>query len=204
VKRNPSQPPNAVPPATGGIGPAAGASSDGARALETIKALLGELHDPRRTSDVPFIILRFAHGFFARGVVFLFHEERGELAGAAAFGLAVADPGRIAQAIRIPVAADTVFSRALRESTSIRQPFFASEWNQMLAMMLGGPQPKEVFVAALACPRGTIGVLYADNAIDDRPFPDVELLDVFFQQASPAIERFLADRQRKLPARDRS
>jgi GAF domain-containing protein len=46
-----------------------------------------------------------------------------------------------------------------------------------------------VYTAPLISPRGIEAVLYADNATDQRVFPDVHLLEIFLQQSAAALER---------------
>lgn len=170
--------------------------SDGARIvdenlrnLETLKALLGELNDPSFHEEIPLLVLRFASAFFVRGALFSVDQAKGELVGLGAFGLGVADPGRLVRSIRVPMSADTVFSRALTERAGVRQPYFESEWNTRLASTLGGPRPREAYTAPLISPRGLEAVLYADNATDARQFPDIQLFEIFLQQSAAALER---------------
>lgn len=164
-------------------------TDDNVRSLETLKALLGELNDPSFHEEIPLLLLRFASAFFVRGALFSVDQQKGELVGLGAFGLGVPDPGRLVRSIRVPMSADTVFSRALQERAGVRQPLFESEWNVRLAGALGGPRPREVYTAPLISPRGLEGVLYADNATDARQFPDIQLFEIFLQQAAAALER---------------
>ena len=159
------------------------------RSLEVLKALLGEINHPSFEEEIPLLVLRFASAFFARGALFSVDKKKGELSGLGGFGLGVADPGRLVHSIRIPQQADTVFSRALKERAGVRQPFFDSEYNTRLVQALGGPRPRDVYTAPLISPRGVEAVLYADNATDQRPFPDVHLLEIFLQQSAAALER---------------
>jgi CheY-like chemotaxis protein len=167
------------------------------RSLETLKALLGELNEPTFDEEIPLLVLRFASAFFVRGALFSVDHKKGELVGLGAFGLGVADPGRLVRSIHIPIAADTVFTRALKEKAGVRQPFFDSEHNSRLTSALGGPRPREVYTAPLISPRGVEGVIYADNATDARPFPDIHLLEIFLQQSAAAIERATLKNQLK-------
>jgi hypothetical protein len=167
------------------------------RSLETLKALLGELNEPSFDEEIPLLVLRFASAFFVRGALFLVDQKKGELTGLGGFGLGVADPGRLVHSIKIPVAADTVFTRALKEKAGVRQPFFDSEWNLRLTSALGGPRPRDVYTAPLTSPRGVEAVIYADNATDPRPFPDIHLLEIFLQQSAAAIERATLKNQLK-------
>ena len=162
---------------------------DSLRNLETLKALLGELNDPSFHEEIPLLVLRFASAFFVRGALFSVEPSKGELVGLGGFGVAGPDPGRLVRSIRIPMNADTVFSRALTERAGVRQPFFDSEWNTRLANTLGGPRPREVYTAPLLSPRGLEAVLYADNANDARQFPDIQLFEIFLQQSAAAMER---------------
>lgn len=159
------------------------------RNLETLKALLGELNDPSFHEEIPLLVLRFASAFFVRGALFSVDAAKGELVGLGAFGLGVPDPGRLVRSIRVPMTADSVFSRAIAEKAGVRQPFFESEWNTRLANALGGPRPRDVYTAPLISPRGLEAVLYADNATDARQFPDIQLFEIFLQQSAAALER---------------
>lgn len=162
---------------------------DGAKSLDVLKSLLAEINDPTYDGEIPLLVLRFASAFFTRGALFGLDRGREEITGIGGFGLGVPDPGRLVHSIRLPIAADTAFSRALREKTGVRQPFFESEWNHRLVSALGGPRPREVYTAPLLSRRGVEAVLYADNATDGRAFPDLALLEIFLQQAGAALER---------------
>jgi CheY-like chemotaxis protein len=167
------------------------------RSLETLKALLGELNEPTFEEEIPLLVLRFASAFFVRGALFSVDKAKGELVGLGAFGLGVADPGRLVRSIKVPLAADTVFSRAFQEKAGVRQPFYDSEHNLRLISAFGGPRPREVYTAPLISPRGVENVIYADNATDPRAFPDIHLLEIFLQQSAAAIERSTLKNQLK-------
>jgi CheY-like chemotaxis protein len=160
------------------------------RSLSVLKDLLSELNDPSFEEEIPLLVLRFASAFFSRGALFHVNEPDGELAGIGGFGISADDAGRAVHAIKIPLAADTLFTRALRERRGVRQPFFESEWNGHLLGCIGGPRPKEVWTAPIISARGVEAVLFADNALDQRAFPDTSLLEIFLQQSGAAIERW--------------
>ena len=170
---------------------------EGARNLETLKALLGELNDPAFEEEIPLLILRFASAFFVRGALFSVDHDAQELVGLGGFGVGGDDPGRLVRSIRIPISADTVFVRAIHERSGVRQTFWDSEWNTKLSQALGGPRPREVYCATLISPRGVEALIYADNAAEPRPFPDIALLEIFLQQSAAAIERSTLARQVK-------
>lgn len=162
---------------------------DSSQALTVLKSLLGQINNPVYEDEIQLLLLRFAAAFFARGALFGVHKPTGNLVGLGGYGLPGEDPGRTIHAIKIPMSADSVFTRAISEKSGVRQPFYESEWNLRLITTLGGPRPREVYTAPLMSPRGLEAVLYADNAGSHRPFPDVALLEIFVQQAGVAIER---------------
>jgi hypothetical protein len=162
---------------------------EGIKSLDTLKALLGELNHPSFEEEIPLLLLRFASAFFARGALFSVDRVRQELVGLGGFGVGAADPGRLVRSIRIPLAADTIFARAVAERCGVRQPIWDSEWNARFLNLLGGQRPREVYAAPLISPRGLEAVLYADNGTEPRPFPDIALLEIFLQQAAAALER---------------
>ena len=168
---------------------------DGNKSLETLKALLGELNEPSFDEEIPLLILRFASAFFVRGALFSVDRAKGELVGLGGFGVGSSDPGRLVRSIRVPLQADTVFTRAIAERCGVRQPLWDSEWNTQLLTTLGGPRPREAYTAPLMSPKGIEAVLYADNATEPRPFPDIALLEIFLQQAAAAMERAMLSRQ---------
>jgi hypothetical protein len=170
---------------------------DGQKSLETLKALLGELNEPSFDEEIPLLILRFASAFFVRGALFSVDKASDELVGLGGFGVGGSDPGRLVRSIRVPLQADTVFSRAISERCGVRQPLWDSEWNTALLSTLGGPRPREVYTAPLCSPKGIEAVLYADNATEPRPFPDIALLEIFLQQSAAAMERATLARQLK-------
>ncbi len=180
---------------------------DATHSLATLKALLGELNSPSFDEEIPLLILRFTSAFFVRGALFTVHrhlpvEENGgvehgtdELLGLGGFGFGGNDPGRLVRSIRLPLEADTVFTRAIAERCGVRQPLWESPWNTRLLTTLGGPHPREVYTAPLLSPQGIECVLYADNATEPRPFPDIALLEIFLQQAAAAMERATLSRE---------
>ncbi|MDP2342897.1 MAG: DUF4388 domain-containing protein [Deltaproteobacteria bacterium] len=168
---------------------------DGNKSLETLKALLGELNEPSFDEEIPLLILRFASAFFVRGALFSVDRAKGELVGLGGFGVGSSDPGRLVRSIRVPLQADTVFTRAIAERCGVKQPLWDSEWNTQLLTTLGGPRPREAYTAPLMSPKGIEAVLYADNATEPRPFPDIALLEIFLQQAAAAMERAMLSRQ---------
>lgn len=170
-------------------------ADDPVKSLEVLKSLLGELNDPSFEEEIPLLVLRFASAFFSRGALFHVHSMTGTIVGLGGYGIGPGDAGRTIHSVRLPLEADTVFLRCLRERCGVRQPFYDSEWNNRLLYALGGPRPREVYTAPLASPRGIEAVIYADNAIDGRPFPDIALLEIFLQQAGAALERWSLKRQ---------
>jgi CheY-like chemotaxis protein len=162
---------------------------ESARNLEVLRSLLAQVSNPTFEDEIPLLLLRFAAAFFARGALFAHHAATGQLVGIGGFGFASSDPGRAIHAVQLPSSADTVFTRAIRERTGVRQPYFDSAWNTRVLAALGGPRPTEVYTAPLLSPRGLEAVLYADNATTGRPFPDTMLLEIFVQQAGVALER---------------
>jgi CheY-like chemotaxis protein len=169
---------------------AADVPEDAGRRLDVLKNMLVELNNPSFDEEIPLLVLRFASAFFSRGAIFAVHPERGLLAGVGGYGLTSSDTGRAVHSIRLPIDADTVFSRSLRENQTVRQPFYESEWNHRLVEVFGGPRPREVYTAPLLSNRGVEAILYADNALDPKPMPDLSLLEIFLQQSGAAIERW--------------
>jgi CheY-like chemotaxis protein len=162
---------------------------ESARNLEVLRSLLAQVSNPTFEDEIPLLLLRFAAAYFARGALFAHHAATGQLVGIGGFGFTSSDPGRAIHALHLPKAADTVFSRAIRERAGVRQHYFDSECNTRLLAGLGGPRPTEVYTAPLLSPRGLEAVLYADNATTGRAFPDTLLLEIFVQQAGVALER---------------
>jgi CheY-like chemotaxis protein len=157
--------------------------------MDTLRTLLTELHQPTFDEGIPLLILRFASHFFLRAALFRLDPHAQEFVGMGGFGVATDDPGRKVRAIRIPLRADTYFSRAVEEGHGIRLPHAHNEWNARLHAALGGTPPVDVFAAPLFSQRGLEGVLYADMQGQERSFPDVALLEIFLQQAAAALER---------------
>ncbi len=168
---------------------------DAAKDLRVLKSLLGELNTPSFEEEIPLLVLRFASAFFARAAVFHVHEDEGSIVGVGAYGITSSDTGRTIHAIRLPLEADTVFTRCIREAQGVPQPFYESEWNNRLVSALGGPRPREVYTAPLFSSRGLEAVLYADNALDNKPFADLALLEIFLMQSGAAMERLSMKRR---------
>jgi CheY-like chemotaxis protein len=163
---------------------------DASKSLAVLKQMLAELNDPSFEEEIPLLVLRFAGAFFSRGAIFHVHRDQGAINGIGAFGLGSSDAGRTVHSIRLPLDADTVFSRCIRERDSVTQPYFDSEWNNRLLRSLGGPRPREVYTAPVFSPAGLEAVLYCDNALDGRAFGDVALLEILLQQSGAAIEKW--------------
>lgn len=169
--------------------------ADAAKDLRVLKSLLSELNTPSFEEEIPLLVLRFASAFFARAAVFHVHEDEGSIVGVGAYGITSNDAGRTIHSIRLPLEADTVFTRAIREGQGVPQPFYESEWNNRLISALGGPRPREVYTAPLFSSRGLEALLYADNALDNKPFVDLALLEIFLQQSGAAMERWSMKRR---------
>ena len=173
--------------------------------LAVLKTLLDELNDPKYEEEIPLLVLRFASAFFSRGALFQLDANKQSLKGIGGFGLDSPDVGRAVNSIKMRLDENSIFARSLTQEREIRQPYFANAFNDSLLRQLGGPIPREVYTAPLMSSRGVEALLYADNAIDLRAFPNVELLEIFLQQSGAALERWSLKREidelrKRLPA----
>ena len=171
--------------------------------LRLLRAMVEELNDPNRYTDVSLLVLRFASEIMNRAVLLMLRES--EVIGLGQFGIRLGDginPERRVREIRIPVEENSVF----REVVDLRMPVRrklrrANPWEEYFIRMLGGELPEESFFGPLISRGKVVVILYGDNLPERRRIGDTTSLEIFMAQAGMTMEKvFLERRLKEVPA----
>ena len=163
--------------------------------LHLLRGMLEELGNPSLGGGIILLILRFASELMNRAVIFLVREH--EIVGLGQFGIVI--PGGPADArvrsMRIPTAAESLFSGVLHSRCAARAVPADLPWNSYLFEQLGGQVPREAFVGPLISEGRVVAILYGDNLPMAQPVGDTETLEIFLAQAGVAMEKALLERR---------
>jgi hypothetical protein len=160
-----------------------------------LRRMLGELNDPEQGGEITLLALRCAAEFLSRAVLFMVVGD--EIAGIGQFGLSDHDgpADERVRKLRIPVGADSLFSRVIdaRHAAVIRPE--PCKWNHYLFEQLGGGIPEEVFQGPILSEGAVVALLYGDNLPTRNPIVDTDFLEIFLSQAGLALEKVLLERK---------
>ena len=164
--------------------------------LSFLKGLLGELANPRESSEISLLVLRLASEYFERAILLL--VKRDEIIGLGGFGL-TGDQEPMSKKVlrlRMPANVDAVWKRVIEEKCTILKKIEdATEIDRAFCQAIGNFIPEEfVYIPMLSRGR-VIAILYADNAVSQEPIKDLSAMEIFMIQAGLAMERALLERQ---------
>lgn len=164
--------------------------------LGLLKGLLGELANPKESSEISLLVLRLASEYFERAVLLL--VKRDEIIGLGGFGV-TGDNETMSKKVarlKVPVTASKAWKKVIEEKATVIQrgneeilgdrDFFQS---------MGSIIPKECANIPMVSRGRVIAILYADNAVSAEPLPDLSAIEIFMIQAGIAMERALLERQ---------
>ena len=165
--------------------------------IHLLGGMLQELNNPALGGGILLLVLRFASELMNRAVIFFVKGE--EIVGLGQFGIHAGDEtaDELVRKIKIPAAADTIFSKALIDPTPKHTQVSSSEWDQYVIGQLGGGQPKDVFVGPIMSEGNVVAIIYGDNLPEQKPVGDTESFEIFLSQAGMAMERALLERRLK-------
>lgn len=164
--------------------------------LSLLKGLLGELANPKESSEISLLVLRLAAEYFERAILLL--VKKTEMVGLGGFGITGDNEPmshKVAR-LRVPTGVDASWKRIIEEKiTIITMISDATELDHGFCQAIGTHTPAE-FVQIPMVSRGrVIAMLYADNALSQEPLPDLSAIEIFMTQAGLAMERALLERQ---------
>ena len=171
--------------------------------LRLLRAMVEELNDPNRYTDVSLLVLRFASEIVNRAVLLMVRDK--EIIGLGQFGIRLGDganPERRVREIRIPVEEHSLFREVLDFKAPLRRKLRrANPWEEYFIRMLGGEQPEESFLGPLISRGKVVVILYGDNLPERRRIGDTTSLEIFLAQAGMTMEKaYLERRLREVPA----
>jgi CheY-like chemotaxis protein len=164
--------------------------------LSFLKGLLGELANPKESSEISLLVLRLASEYFERAILLL--VKRGEIIGLGGFGL-TGDQEPMSKKVvrlRMPTDVDATWKKVIEEKSPLLINFEdATDIDRSFCQAIGNFSPKEfVYIPMLSRGR-VIAILYADNAVSNEPIKDLSAMEIFMIQAGLAMERALLERQ---------
>ncbi len=164
--------------------------------LSLLKGLLGELANPKESSEISLLVLRLAAEYFERAVLLL--VKKAEIVGLGGFGITGDNEPmshKVAR-LKVPVNVEASWKRIIEEkSTVITKMSEGTPLDRSFSQAIGTHSPEE-FVQIPMVSRGrVIAMLYADNALSREPLPDLSAIEIFMTQAGLAMERALLERQ---------
>lgn len=158
--------------------------------MALLQDMMRELQDPRATSEIGLLILRFAAELLNRAVLFI--VKGGRAVGLGGFG--IEGPGSV-RGISIPLDKPSFLGEVVQRRGPCRGPVVHTEWNVKLMEGLGGKTPAEAIAIPLVAGGRVRVVLYGDNLPADQPLPRTEALEIFLVQAGLTLERVLLEKK---------
>ena len=163
--------------------------------LSLLKSMIFELQNPRSSSEITLMILRFASEIMNRAVLFI--VKRDTIEGLGQFGVVLknGDPNRRIKGMRISTAEESIFKEAIFRKMTIKKSLEHIPAHEYLVNELGGRWPSESFLVPLLVSGRVAALLYGDNAPEEKPIGDTESLEIFLAQAGIAMERTLLEKR---------
>jgi CheY-like chemotaxis protein len=160
-----------------------------------LRDMLEELQNPRATSEIGLLILRFAAELLNRAVLFV--VKGGKAVGLGGFG--VEAPGgperRGIRAIAIPLDEPSVLEAVVRRRGPVQGRLEASAQNRALVEQLGGAAPLDAVALPLVSGGRVRVILYGDNLPEQRPVAGARALELFLAQAGLMLEKVLLEKK---------
>jgi DNA-binding NarL/FixJ family response regulator len=164
--------------------------------LSLLKGLLGELANPKESSEISLLVLRLAAEYFERAILLL--VKKTEIIGLGGFGI-TGDQEPMSHKVarlKMPTNADAAWKKVIDErSTMISLMKDATTIDLNFCEAIGTHTPVEFAQIPMVSRGRVIAILYADNALSQEPLPDLSAIEIFMTQAGLAMERALLERQ---------
>ena len=163
--------------------------------LALLRSMIFELQNPRSSSEITLMILRFASEIMNRAVLFI--VKRDTIEGLGQFGVVLknGDPNRRIKGMRISTAEESIFKEAIFRKMTIKKSLEHIPAHEYLVNELGGRWPSESFLVPLLVSGRVAALLYGDNLPEEKPIGDTESLEIFLAQAGIAMERTLLEKR---------
>jgi CheY-like chemotaxis protein len=165
--------------------------------IALLRGMLEELKAPSLEGGIILLVLRFASEFMNRAVIFVVKKDKIEGLGQFGINPAKGSPDSVVRGMKIPVAADSIFSRVIETHIPAKLKPDEEEWTRYLLDKLGGEVPAEIFLGPVVSEDKVVAILYGDNIPDRRPIGDTDSLEIFLSQAGLAMEKALLQRKLK-------
>jgi CheY-like chemotaxis protein len=172
--------------------PAAGLNRD---EMTLLQDMMQELQNPKATTEIGLLILRFASEILNRSALFII--KQGCAVGLGGFGVEVSGKERKGgvRGITIPLAEPSIMEEIVRLKSPYRGPVVHTPWNVRLMEQLGGQTPPEAVGIPLMASGKVRVILYGDNLPDMGPLPGTQALEIFLSQAGLTLERVLLEKK---------
>lgn len=160
-----------------------------------LREMLVELQNPRATSEIGLLILRFAAELLNRAVLFV--VKGGKAVGLGGFGVEVAG-GPDRKGIRgfaIPLDEPSLLVSVVRQRAPVQGPIAPGAWNRALLDQLGGTTPEDAVALPLVSGGRVRVILYGDNLPEPRPVSGTRALELFLAQAGLTLEKVLLEKK---------
>ncbi len=163
--------------------------------LKLLKGMIYELQNPKSSSEITLMLLRFASELMNRAVLFI--VKKGRVEGLGQFGVVIEDEdaNKRIRGVKIPSDEISVMKDVIESKTVFKGPVQDLPYNRYLVEQLGGGWPEEVFMAPLMVGSRVAAILYGDNLPELEPIGDTEALEVFLFQAGMMLEKALHERR---------
>jgi CheY-like chemotaxis protein len=159
-----------------------------------LREMLEELQNPRGTSEIGLLILRFAAELLNRAVLFVVKD--GKAVGLGGFG--VDSGGSEPRGIRgfaIPLTEPSLLESVVRLRAAVKGPLAPSAWNRALLDQLGGADPVDAVALPLISGGRVRVILYGDNLPEQRPAGGTRALELFLARAGLTLEKVLLEKK---------
>ncbi len=172
--------------------PSAGLNRD---EMTLLQDMMQELQNPRATSEIGLLILRFAAEVLNRAALFV--VKGGRAVGLGGFGVEVSGKERKGgvRGATIPLDEPSIMEEVVRLNGVYRGPVADTPWNMRLMEQLGGQTPPEAVAIPLKANGKVRVILYGDNLPDSGPLPGTQALEIFLAQAGLTLERVLLEKR---------
>jgi hypothetical protein len=166
----------------------------GGSELALLQEMMRELQNPRATSEIGLLILRFASEVLNRAVLFV--VKGGKAVGLGGFGVETPPGGKGGiRGIAIPLDEPSLLEEVVNRRAAYRGPVVHTAANVRLMEELGGKTPAEAVAIPLVAGGKVRVILYGDSLPDDQPLPQTQTLEIFLTQAGLTLERVLLEKK---------
>src|SRR5262249_19811106 len=144
--------------------------------------------EPNDISQLALTILQLAADYVDRGILFALTAT--EFATLGRFGLTSTGAG-----LRVARGAMSVLDRVVETRQPYRANVDVAAADQQLLHAFGGQPPSEIVVLPIMNGDEIVGLLYGDNALNQRTIDDTVGLEVFLSQAGSVFQNAIAGGQ---------